>query len=372
MISGLAHEINNPLTGVIGFANLLMEDGRAKPVQNELEIIQKNASRCKDIIDNLLDFVRPGKAEIEEIDVNELVQTSTKLIRRNLDIEGIEIQTTCDPELPTIQANRTQLEEVLINLLTNAEQELKEIEQSSRLIRVTTKPRDDDEIIIRIEDNGEGIPEEEREQIFEPFFTTKEDTSGTGLGLSISMGIINELGGTIEAGDSEELGGAQFDVKLPVRMEEDSLESKPGPDRRAESLPENLDRILVVDDEESIRELFEQFLDKHHLNGTFSKNPLEAIDHLELTAREAEPDIIVLDLVYPGQLEGRDLVRWIKENKPHLLDRIILITGNPHDHQLEYLQEHTDAPLLTKPLDMEELLNQMARVSRRHLNPTAE
>lgn len=365
MISGLAHEINNPLTGVIGFVNLLQEDERTEPVSNELEIIEENASRCKDIIDNLLNFVRPGKSGVEDLDLNEILSTSVKLIRRNLDIASIDIETQYDPELPTVPANRTQIEEVFINLLTNAEQELKEnVEEGPRKIRVISKPIEDETVLIRIEDSGSGIPESRREKVFDAFHTTKSDSEGTGLGLSISQGIINELGGEITIGESE-WGGAQFNIKLPTTETGKSLETQTSQASDHNELPEGYEEILVVEDEESIRDLFQKFADKLGLEGRFKGTPLDAIDELE-HGQFSDPDLIVLDLVYPGQLKGQDLVIWLKENRSDLLENLIFITGNPHDDQLENIREETDAPLVTKPLSMDDFLHAVNEISRDH------
>lgn len=363
MISGLAHEINNPLTGVIGFVNLLLEDKQAEPVKSELEIIEENATRCKDIIDNLLNFVRPGDSKAEDLDLNEILQTSVKLIRRNLDISSIEIATDCDPELPTIHANQTQLEEVFINLLSNAEQELKNKDEGERVIKVTTKPIDDQQILIRIEDSGYGIPESQRDQIFEPFHTTKGDSDGTGLGLPITQGIITGLGGEITVHDSEELGGAQFDIRLPVSEREDSLETKTSREQTNNQLPPDYQSILVVEDEKNIRDLFQQFIQRWGVEGHFEESPLQAIDDLT-QGTISDPDLIVLDLVFPGQLEGRDLVLWLQEHRPELLNRLIYITGNPHDEQIEFLESETDAPLVTKPMDKSDFLEAVQTVEQ--------
>lgn len=361
MISGLAHEINNPLTGVIGFANLLQEDERSKPIQNELNIIQENARRCKDIIDNLLDFVRPGNAKDEEIDINQLLETSIKLIKRNLDISNIEIEEHLDPELPPVRANRTQIEEIFVNLLNNAEQELKQADPVSKLIRVSSRPMKDGKVAIRIEDSGRGVPKENWDEIFEPFYTTKSDGEGTGLGLSISRGILQDMGREIKIVESSILRGACFEIILPS-SENDSnkLETQGSPEMSRDHFVSEVETILLVDDEQSIRQLFEKIFEKQDIKGTIVSNPLEAIDWLE--RRSEDPDIIILDLVYPGRLKGRDMVRWLEDNASHLLERVIFITGNPHDSQIDYLESHTDAPLLRKPLDMDEVMDEAARL----------
>lgn len=354
MVSGLAHEINNPLTGVVGFANLLLEEGDSSAHREELQIIHKNAQRCKDIIDNMLGFIRSGSPEAEQIDVNQLIENSIKLTRRELDIHSIQITRDLDPELPAVTANRTQIEEVLINILTNAKDELKTIESDNRVIRVKTKPLGDSMILIQIDDNGPGIPEDKKETIFEPFFTTKTSDSGTGLGLSISQGIVDELGGDIEIEDSE-FGGASFRISLPVSdASQKELEGQATEPAIESEIPDNLEKIMVVEDEESVRQLFESFCEQSSVAGKFFVNPLEAIEFLN-SHEDFRPDAVFLDLVFPGKLRGRDFYEWLENFRPELVDRLILMTGNPNDEQAELARQSDTISLLSKPIDIPEI-----------------
>ncbi|MFB6346093.1 MAG: ATP-binding protein [bacterium] len=354
MVSGLAHEINNPLTGVVGFANLLLEEGEDVANREELQIIHQNAQRCKDIIDNMLGFIRSGSPDSENIDVNQLIENSIKLTRRELDIHSIQITKDLDPELPQIMANRTQIEEVIINILTNAKDELKNIDSDNRMIRVKTKPKGDRAIEIEIDDNGPGIPEEKRNSIFEPFYTTKTTDSGTGLGLSIAQGIIDELGGQIQIADSE-LGGASFRISLPIS--DDSLKELEGQATGAgvdSRVPDHIDKILVVEDEKSVVQLFQKFCEQSSVKGEFFGNPLEAIEFLN-TREEFDPDAVFLDLVFPGKLRGRDFYEWLENFRPDLLDRLVLMTGNPNDDQTEIARSSDTIQLLSKPLNIPDI-----------------
>ena len=361
MVSGLAHEINNPLTGVVGFANLLLEStGEDEPHREELQIIQENAQRCKDIIENMLGFMRSGQPESSELDVNEILENAIKLTRRDLDIENIEIQRNLDPELPSIHGNRTQLEEVFVNLLNNAKDELKNHQGEDPEIRVRTQPRGDDSIKISIEDSGSGIDPDQREEIFEPFFTTKSGGGGTGLGLPIVEGIINDLGGTISV-DTSELGGAQFKIILPTVDRSKELEGQTTRELHSKRLPESVENIMAVEDEKSIRQLIDRFRGETGLDGETFENPIEAIDFLDHEAPDYNPDVIFLDLVYPGSLRGQDFVEWVEVHREDLLDRIIIMTGNPDDDQVRLTEKHEDIVLLTKPLSPPDLVQTINR-----------
>ena len=355
MVSGLAHEINNPLTGVVGFANLLLETDEDSPHEQELKIIQKNAQRCKDIIENMLGFIRSEEPESDDLDINEILDSTIKLTRRDLDINDIEITRNLDPELPSLKANRTQLEEIFVNLLNNAKDELKNHPKEDRKISVKTKPADKNKIMVTVEDSGSGIPENERDKIFEPFFTHKQTGEGTGLGLPIVQGIVSGLEGEITVSESE-MGGAKFEVALPTGESRKKLEGQATRASHSQRLPTDLNDMMVIEDEESIRHLFDKFGEENNLRSEFFENPIQGIEYLNHRRPEYDPDIIFLDLIFPGKLRGRDFVDWVDEHRASLLDRIIIMTGNPDDDQINLIEKHENIPIITKPLNFSELI----------------
>lgn len=361
MVSGLAHEINNPLTGVVGFANLLLEStDEEEPHREELQIIQENAQRCKDIIENMLGFMRSDDPESTELNVNEILGNAIKLTRRNMDIQNIEIQRNLDPELPTIEGNRTQLEEVFVNLLNNAKEELKHYEDEDCIIRAKTQPQGNDTVKITIEDSGSGIPEEMQEEIFEPFFTTKKSEEGTGLGLSIVQGIINELGGTIDV-DESVFGGAKFEIAIPTKESPKKLEGQATKRKYSDRLPDSIRNVIAIEDEKSIRQLIDRFREQADLEGKTFENPIDAIEYFNHENPDDQPDVIFLDLVFSGKLRGRDFVEWVEVHREKLLDRIIIMTGNPEDEQVQLTEEHENIILLPKPLGAPDLVRAINR-----------
>jgi signal transduction histidine kinase len=214
LASGVAHEINNPLTGVIGYSQLLLErQDTPKDIRQDLKVINEGAQRVASIVKRLLAFARQTKPARTHVDINDLINGVLQLREYNLKANNITVTTTLDPALPITMADAGQLQQVFLNLIINAETEMKLAHNKGKL-RVTTG-KVDSNIVVAFKDNGPGIPEDNLQKIFDPFFTTREVSEGTGLGLSVCYGIIKEHNGRIWA-DSEPGRGATFFVELPV------------------------------------------------------------------------------------------------------------------------------------------------------------
>jgi two-component system NtrC family sensor kinase len=213
MAAGIAHEINNPLTGVLMYAYILLENmPRDSQERQDMEIIINETNRCREIIRDLLDFSRENVPEKKPVDINESVDKAISIIDKKLYFEKIEIVRDYSGSLPGVLADRNQLQQVFINLFLNA---VEAMPDGGRLL-ITTLPGDDyRSVIIKIADTGSGIPAENIDKIFDPFFTTKEVGKGTGLGLAVTYGIIQKHGGQI-AVESEPGRGTAFTIKLPV------------------------------------------------------------------------------------------------------------------------------------------------------------
>ena len=216
MLAGVAHELNNPLTAVLGVTELLRE--RASQVSDEsftrqLDLTHRQARRAARIVQNLLEFSRPASAQKKLLDINNLLERTLQLHEHSLRRNNIEVDFRPDTNLPGVIGDANQLIQVFLNLATNAEQAIREIRESGRL---QIRPgRSGDRISITFQDDGVGIRAEALPRIFDPFYTTKRPGGGTGLGLSICMSIIREHGGLIEA-EPLPAGGSAFTVTLPV------------------------------------------------------------------------------------------------------------------------------------------------------------
>ncbi|NOT33893.1 MAG: HAMP domain-containing protein [Candidatus Eisenbacteria bacterium] len=212
--AGIAHEVKNPLAGILACAQLSLrlteENG---PLRRNIELIEKETRRCKTILESLLRFARQEKALFESIDPNQAVVDAVEIVGHQLKMNGVEIESVLGTEVPRIMGNSNQLQQVLINLMMNAQQAMGE---AGGTVRVQTRRADNDYLEIRVTDDGPGIPRENRERIFEPFFSTKPTGKGTGLGLSVSFGIVKDHGGEI-AVESEVGAGATFVIRLPLR-----------------------------------------------------------------------------------------------------------------------------------------------------------
>ncbi len=227
LVSGVAHEINNPLTGVIAYTELLLLKTDEGPLKNELRKILHSAERCKKVVENLLTFARQREPLRSLESVNEIIDRAIELRAYWLRTNNIEIVRDYG-DIPSLFLDSQQMQQVFLNIILNAEQAIQDAGVKNGRIKFTTRYlQEEDKVIVRISDNGPGIPEENLSRIFDPFFTTKPVGIGTGLGLSISHGIVSEHGGSIWAENSPE-GGAIINIELPARDSNYSLQKQRG------------------------------------------------------------------------------------------------------------------------------------------------
>jgi two-component system NtrC family sensor kinase len=213
LAAGIAHELNNPLTSVIGFSDLLLERDLPADVKGDLETVNQEARRATNIVKGLLAFAREQRIEKALEDINSIIQGVLQLRFYEQRVSNIEVATRFDPDLPEVMGNGAQLQQVFINIIINAEQAMLETHDRGKLTIVTEQVGD--MVRASITDDGPGISPDNMKKLFHPFFTTRGVGKGTGLGLSICHGIVTEHGGKIYA--QSELGkGATFAVELPI------------------------------------------------------------------------------------------------------------------------------------------------------------
>lgn len=211
--AGIAHEIKNPLAGILGLTQLsLRKAAEDDPVYKNLTIIEKETNRCTTIIQNLLKFARQEKVAFEPVNINQVAQDAAAIVEHQLEMHKVKLKKNFASSLPMISGNANQIQQVLLNLMINAQQAM---EGSPGEVTVTTLSLDSSHVQVQISDNGSGIPEDVQAKIFEPFFTTKEVGKGTGLGLSVSYGIIKEHKGEIKVESSPEKG-TTFTIEFPL------------------------------------------------------------------------------------------------------------------------------------------------------------
>jgi two-component system, NtrC family, sensor kinase len=353
LISGIAHELNNPLTGVMGYSQLLQLrkdlDDRAK--ENLLKI-NNLALRCQKIVQNLLSFARKQKPERTLSDINDILEKTIELRSYELQVNNIEISRNLDRNLPKTIADSHQLQQVFLNILTNAEQAMLEAHGKGHLQIRTHPDTQNARIVVEIADDGPGIPESYLTRIFDPFFTTKDVGKGTGLGLSLSYGMIKEHGGNIYA-RSHPGEGSTFVIELPIIAR---LQDEPtlAPELMPQALQfENLvrgKRILVVDDENYILDFFVEVFQALPMHVDTAGDGRMAMDKILAN----EYDLIVSDFKMP-QMSGKELYSWIKENRPQLSSRIIFVTGDTVSLETRSFFEDNHNPYLAKPFKIEEV-----------------
>jgi two-component system NtrC family sensor kinase len=323
---------------------MLAMSGATPDQQDALVTIHKEAKRAAKIVSNLLIFARQRHPERTDADLNQVLQDTLELRRYSLRTHQIDVETEYDPDLPLTWADAFQVQQVVLNLLTNAEQALRD--QSGEK-RITLRTRREGEVIIAsIADTGPGIPPEELDQIFNPFFTTKPVGEGTGLGLSISDAIIREHGGQIRV--SSRVGeGATFTVELPIVH-------APAP-RTGEIpiVPEHSTAprtILIVDDEPAIRAALSLYLEREGHTVDAVGSGREALEH----ARSRRYDSILLDLRMPD-MSGDVLFAELQASDPEHAARVVFATGDADSETARSFLQETGRPYLVKPFALEEV-----------------
>jgi PAS domain S-box-containing protein len=211
LVSGVAHELNNPLQSIVGTAQAVLGEARDPGLQADLERVRREADRAGSIVRNLLAFVRKAAGERVLIDFNEVVQSAVRLRTYGVEISGIEVREEYAPSLALVNANREEIQQVVVNLIMNAQQAM--TAAGVRGVLTVRTAMEKDGVIVEVRDDGPGIPLEVAGRIFEPFFTTRSAGSGPGLGLSVAFGIATAHGGTLELIPSER--GACFRLTLP-------------------------------------------------------------------------------------------------------------------------------------------------------------
>jgi C4-dicarboxylate-specific signal transduction histidine kinase len=344
LVSGVAHELNNPLAGVIGFAEILMGRPGDERLMKSLARIREEAERASRIVRNLLTFARKHKPESVMVSVNAVLEKTLELRAYDLRVNKIKVVADLAPGLPTTLADPNQLLQVFMNVVTNAEQAMREARGRGTL-KLSTMGGDPC-IRIAIEDDGPGIDPSNLKRVFDPFFTTKPVGQGTGLGLSICHGIIKEHGGTISVAST--LGqGTTFTIELPVVSGPVKREEAPPP--AAITAPPS--RILVVDDENAIRELLQDAFEGRGHAVRAVDNGQAALEAL----RKERYDLIVSDLKMP-ELDGQELYARLSADWPHLASRILFISGDTMSADTRAFLERAGRPYLLKPFTVQELV----------------
>ncbi len=347
LLTGITHELNNKLTPILGYSQLLQQEGRVPDkVMTHVKAIESCATGAKAIVDSLLGFTRRSSLSREPVRIGELVHEVLLLVRPTLDhcnirvdlfLEGAQSQTVGSPH---------QLEQVLLNIINNA---IQAMEPQGGGILTITSGSSLDVVWVSIADSGPGIPDEILPHIFDPFFTTKAERKGTGLGLSVSYGIIKAHGGELRV-QTAPGQGARFIVELPIM---DAVDEQPVTHKQPTPSAKQRRRILVVDDEELIGEVIAEMLSDHDVRVVHDGRAAQ------LVLEKNDFDIMLLDMRMPF-VDGPGLYRWICSRDPSQASRVIFTTGDTYDPETERFLSSVGRFCLSKPFTVDELRSAVA------------
>ena len=351
LAAGVAHEVNNPLTAVLGYSQLVLAEDLPRSVREDVQTIHSEAQRAAKIVQNLLSYARKSGSDRIYINVNSVLERALELKSYDLKTSGIEVSCDFSEDLPSTMIDEHQMVQVFVNILTNAQQAIESIDANGQIIIGCFESGG--QIRITISDNGPGIPAEHQAKIFAPFFTTKGVGTGTGLGLSICYGIIRQHGGDIWA-DSIQGEGVTFHIELPILAPQVELDSFSQP-----SSPKltSTRHILVVDDEPHIRNLLRRSLESERYMVDLANDGEEAWGKLG----NLRYDCILLDLKMP-RMSGRELYQLIHQTDEALSRKVIFISGDTVNQATHKFISRTGKPLVTKPFQLEELRSHIANL----------
>jgi len=345
-IAGIAHEINNPLTSILSHASLLTLQRGGAADEASINAIVQESKRTADLVKNLLAFSRKESKQREVIGINELIKQAVNLKRYQLRVNNIQlICEPCEVSYP-VQVSAQQMQQVLLNLLNNAEQAITKIGRQG-MIKVEAG-RIGEKVFITVTDNGNGIPNHILPYIFDPFFTTKNLGEGTGLGLSIAHTLIENHGGTISA--KSEPGHTVFTIELPLALNPnntpDIKDTRPLPTpaiRRAR----RLGRVLVVDDEIAIVDAISEFLELQNVTADKANDGYYALDLLA----KHRYDAVISDIRMPG-LDGPQLYEKASAMEPAYRSRFLFMSGDLVRDSTQSFVSSLSCACLAKPFSL--------------------
>jgi two-component system NtrC family sensor kinase len=351
LIAGVAHELNNPLTAILGYAQLLETEGLNTRAQDYVSKLFKQAQRTHRVVQNLLSFARQRKPQRDEVDLRKVLDETLALRDYDLKINNIRVERDVPSEKALVVADPHQIEQVFLNIINNAVDAILETGRTGKLkIRISSVGS---HVCTQFTDDGAGIKDAKR--IFDPFYTTKSVGKGTGLGLSICYGIVKEHGGDITANNAPE-GGAVIEVRLPAAVSAHIEAESPKPvPRQHEGAIHGC--VLLVEEEEAVLE--------------FERDVLAGAGATVVTAQSSQDvktrllsehfDAVIMNGKMPGHWNATESYQWIKENCPAMEGHVLFTFSNGPSDERPFLQEHSIA-FLVKPFEVAELIAQARRL----------
>ena len=365
LLSGVAHEVNNPLMAIASHAELRLADAKLPAQQrNEMHSILRQAQRAAKLLRGLLRFVRAGEKRAATVNLNDVVRSALDLVSYRFTIDEISIEGRLDPLLPSVIGDANRLEQVIVNLLSNALDALRAVTPPRRLTVDSFVDDTGGRVCVTVTDNGPGIAPDIAKRLFRPFATSKGNR-GTGLGLYISRQLVREAEGELDVVPST--GGAKFLVWLPSTRAATATApaALPQPVPISETPPATAAslervRVLLVDDEELIRRPMGRFLKKRGAEITEAVDGLEALERIRTGF---EPHVILADLRMP-RMDGAEFFLRLQEERPALADRVLFLSGDITHLAGRGLAEVPRDRVLVKPVELAELERRLVEFVR--------
>ncbi|HXW97974.1 MAG TPA: ATP-binding protein, partial [Gemmatimonadales bacterium] len=355
LVGGMAHEINNPLASILVNMELLLHESQDPSELETLQAIKVEADRTAQIVRNLLTYVRGQGSERAVVDLREAVRGALALRRNQLLNQQIEVQVDLPIEPVLVWGNTVNLQQVLMNLLVNAEHAIRSQRGRGHVwVRLAIE---DENAVVTVDDDGPGIPPELLTRVFDPFYTTKPEGEGTGLGLSVSAGIIADHHGKISAAQRPG-GGARFIIELPLRRAEptaDQLEAARPP--ATSTNPVRRGRILLVDDEPDIRRSISKFLTRSGWQVDLADSGDEGLRYLS----QGDYEAVLCDLRMPG-MSGHEFYRRLEGEASPAIAKLIFMTGDVLSPEASRFLQEAGRPVLSKPFALKDLMEVLAQV----------
>jgi CheY-like chemotaxis protein len=346
-ISGVAHELNNPLATILSWAERLNDKPLDTTTRRGVEVILGEADRAARIVRNLLTFARKRQSTRTMVSVNHVVTETLALRAYEHQLTNIKVVTALASGLPRIFADAHQIQQVLLNLIINAEQAMISTNGRGSLVLRTWHDVEQELVALEVTDDGPGVPVDMKTKIFDPFFTTKGVGEGTGLGLTVAYAIVQEHGGQMRV-ESHPGRGASFVVELPVSTTETAATARPPAPSMAAVRGAS---ILIVEDERALAAAVGDALEDAGFRVDYAGDGQEALTRV----RQNAYDVIICDLKMP-HVDGMTLYRAIASDAPALSRRIIFVTGDVAETDAERFLEESGCRWLAKPFRLADLL----------------
>ena len=347
-ISGVAHELNNPLATILSWAERLAERASDETTKRGLDVILGESERAARIVRNLLTFARKRQSTRSLLDLNQVVRETLALRAYEQRGNQIEVVAALASGLPPVLGDAHQLQQVLLNLTINAEQAMLTAHGRGSMVLRTWHDPERDAVVLQVTDDGPGIPADVKSKIFDPFFTTKGTGKGTGLGLTVAYAIVQEHGGSIRV-DSPPSGGASFTVELPASVAD--LAARPRRGTTSQSDVTQGASVLLVEDERALAMAVSEALTDAGLKVDHAGDGEEALARV----RHKSYDLVICDLKMP-KVDGIALYRAIAAATPALARRVIFVTGDVAGADTERFLEESGCRWLAKPFRLGDLL----------------